>query len=880
MGFSLKKALGFALAVAAVATGVGLIAGAVTGGAVGIVAGAGATLGQAALSYAATTFLMTAGTTLALSALSPKPKAPTFDTGANASRGYETTRFGTAQPQQIIYGETKVAGVRVFDGTNGSDNKYLHRVVAIAGHPITSYEKIYLNDEEVTLDANGFVTSPSQYNGLVRIKKRLGYESAQVFSDLISEIPEWTNQHTLVDTAALYIRFEFDQDAFPNGIPEVTTVVKGKAVHDPRTNTNGYSNNPALCIRDFLINSKYGLGEVSNNIDDTSFSAAANACEASSSIYSGDKFTCNGAFLVGTEPQETIVQLLTSMAGTSWYAQGKWRIKAGVWTAPVEDFNEDDLRSGITVSTRHSRRDNFNVVRGTFRGESTNWQSTDYIPVKDTNAIEVDGQEVVQDYNLFFTTDHDRARHLARVLLEANRNQIVFTAKFGLKAFKVQVGDNVRITNEQMGFENKLFRVTNWTFGLENNLDLSVTMTLAETREEIFNFVDDGEIYERDNTNLPSRFDVPNVGISVNVIPKVINQKLSNFVEINVTSSQPERVREVAVTYRKTTESTIRQVGVGPLGRFEIPDLEDGTYFFTATPRNGLGVKGRSKTFTKNIQGLLDPPPAVTNFTSDVSGSNSIELSWDAVDDPTLSYYKIRYAYDTSPTNTSGWSNSTTIVEKVARPATSVVVPARAGTYLIKAYDKYDLSSTTATKIFVDENRVPNYTSFVLGDIEGTSYSGTYYGFNGTKTNTIVSNNELIIDSNSTAPATGEYIFNDYVTVYTNRQVRIKQQVQFTRLQESQALFDNLPPQNFDTLSGNFDDLTTFDEFEDVDVELWVSIATTNPSFPSTVWSDYEPVKSGIMYGWAFRPKLILKTKTPEVTPSVSFARITVHYQQ
>lgn len=487
----------------------------------------------------------------------------------------------------------------------------------------------------------------------------------------------------------------------------------------------------------------------------------------------------------------------------------------------------------------------------------------------------------MQDYNLFFTTDHDRARHLARVLLETNRNQLVFTAKFGLKAFKVQVGDNIRITNEQMGFENKLFRVTNWTFGLETNLDLSVTMTLAETREEIFNFVDDGEIYERDNTTLPSRFEVPKVGINVTVIPKVINQKLSNFVEINTTSSQPERVREVTVTYRPTNDALkTTAVGTGPLGRFEILDLEDGDYFFTVTPKNGLGVKGAPTTFRKRVQGLLSPPSAVSNFNSDVAGDNSIELSWNAVDDPALSYYKIRYAYDTSATNNTGWSNSTTIVEKVARPATSVTVPARAGTYLIKAYDKYGLSSSTATKLYIDENWVPNYASFVLGGIEGTyPDSSTYYGFNGAKTNTIISNNTLIIDSNATAPATGEYIFDDYVTVNTNRQVRIKQQVQFTRLQESQALFDNLPPDPFDTLSGNFDSLTDFTEFDDVEVELYVSIATANPSFPSTVWSDYVPVKSGIMYGWAFRPKLILKTKTPEVTPAVSYARITIHYQ-
>ena len=57
--------------------------------------------------------------------------------------------------------------------------------------------------------------------------------------------------------------------------------------------------------------------------------------------------------------------------------QGKWRCKAGSYTSPkMIDFTEEDLRGQLNIKTRGSRRDNFNVVRGKFRGAGNNFRRT------------------------------------------------------------------------------------------------------------------------------------------------------------------------------------------------------------------------------------------------------------------------------------------------------------------------------------------------------------------------------------------------------------------------------------------------------------------------------------------------------------------------
>ena len=145
------------------------------------------------------------------------------------------------------------------------------------------------------------------------------------------------------------------------------------------------------------------------------------------------------------QPVDVIQDLLTTMGGTLWYGQGKWRMKAAVWSNPTLTLDEDDLRSEVSIATRHSGRDNFNVIRGTWRGEDSDWQITDFPEYKVAQAITDDGGfENVQDMELAFTTTVNEAQRIARINYERNREQLTVTATFGLRAFQCQVGDFIQ----------------------------------------------------------------------------------------------------------------------------------------------------------------------------------------------------------------------------------------------------------------------------------------------------------------------------------------------------------------------------------------------------------------------------------------------------
>ena len=310
------------------------------------------------------------------------------------------------------------------------------------------------------------------------------------------------------------------------------------------------------------------------------------------------------------------------MDGLLWYAQGKWRMKPAYYTSPVLDLNEDDLRSGIQISTRHSRRDNFNVVKGTFRGPESDYQPSDFPQVPILNSATYDallaadgGQESVIDLSLPFTDNTTEARRIARITLERNRQQLTVQAAFGMKAFQVQVGDIIRLTNTRFGWTNKEFEVVAWNFGLAGEYDIQVNMTLREISESVFDEVSDGAVYESDNTTLPSPFDVPDIGLTSSQEYRIINEHLTNVLVIDVTADSPERIDYVEVEYKLSTDSNYSTLTTGDLGRFEIidikvPDIDPNTGLATSTITydiraraiNAFGIKGEFETISFTIK--------------------------------------------------------------------------------------------------------------------------------------------------------------------------------------------------------------------------------------------------------------------------------------
>jgi len=380
----------------------------------------------------------------------------------NANFGTKfTTRTPTA-PRQIVYGQTRVGGILAHIETTGTDNVILHQVIVIAGHEIDSLVKVKFGDTDLTLDSGTTISGSTVFkatntkykntenenkidgNGtLVQLTFENGSQTtANGF--LRSQLSSITADHKFKDCAYVYIKMVHDAEKFAGGIPAISFEVKGKKIYDPRSGETAFTDstgeqigsNPALCIRDYLSNTVYGLKATSSELNDTTnaggFNSAATTCEQQVNDIDGsaqNRYTANGFTNFSASGEGILEGLLTSMAGRLTYVNGKFNVFAGATQTPSLTITDDDLLSDISVATNPNSGDLYNTVKPVYTDASTNYTAAD-APVfqsstflnADTPSGESTANYVKQlEIRMPFTTNPSTAQRIARIKLNEQR---------------------------------------------------------------------------------------------------------------------------------------------------------------------------------------------------------------------------------------------------------------------------------------------------------------------------------------------------------------------------------------------------------------------------------------------------------------------------
>ena len=564
------------------------------------------------LGYLASAAVYTAGMA-AMNALAPSPQIP--DLGGLNTNAYVSEATGRtqtirqpAQPKRVVYGTIRVGGVITFIGTEGAKNKFLHVLVTFTGHPIHSFSSFRIDDQNVTL-AGSSVTAPSRYikNGvrLVNIYTRVGNFNQAAHATLTNVFGNFTSEYKQSGCANAHCRFEFDDEAYPNGLPNVTAVINGVTnIFDPRTSTSGFTRNSALCIRDYLTNSEYGMGLTSAEIDDTSFIQAANDCQDQIGRTDGtneNRYETNGSFTVDRSHKQIITELLSACAGTLTYQNGKFSLKVGKAVASYHTaLDEDDFLSAVDLRTKISIGEQYNQVKGTFTTPFNNtFLPTDYPPVISSTFLAQDNNFVrTLDMPAPFTTSQTMAQRLAKIALFRSRQQISISSTFSLKAFNLKAGDVVAVSFERFGFTNKLFEVASWTLTPISSETLGVEMLLREYNANVYTWLasDDEAVFELDDSLLPDPFSISPPTLTVTQEVQTINQKATTVIVAVVTASDLYSTTfEVDVQRQSSggiavTEDVI-SLGRSSSSRFEYADVETGdVYRVRARSRSNLGT--------------------------------------------------------------------------------------------------------------------------------------------------------------------------------------------------------------------------------------------------------------------------------------------------
>jgi predicted phage tail protein len=559
---------------------------------------------------------------------------------------------------------------------------------------IQSIEEIYVDDKLVTFasalthgtvvevgsgDANFYKDSTSH----IQVQAFLGLDN-QVSSSILSTSTNWGTDHRLRGVAYLAFRFKWNQDIF-GSLPDIKVVVKGKKIYDPRTTTTAYSSNSALCLLDYLRNPRYGKGLPDSAFEANfqSFQDSADECETQVTPYSGgtdiDLFETNAVIDSSQKLINNVSLLLNPMRAIFSYNQGTYKLNIENTGTATYTITADNVIGGIKV-IGETKNKKYNRVIGTFVNPEKNWQEdTVTFPPADDSALPVGDQHATLlaldngtllegNFDFPYITNPYQAEELCEIILRRSRNALAIEVTVTSEFLDVVVGDILNITYTTAGFSAKPFRVYSVTI----NPDLTVALSLTEHQDNFYTWTSKSEAPTIADTNLPN----PNVvqpPASVTLSDQLIAYNDGTVIvalDIAIGASPDSFVDYYQVEYKKQSETDYQIHGQGTgLNQRVLNVIDQEVYDVRVKAVNSIGASSTYVTATRTIVGSTEAPADVTDFSCNIIGSEA-HLSWEQIPDLDLAYYQIRFS---TLTTGAEWNNSVSLIEKVSRPATSIL---------------------------------------------------------------------------------------------------------------------------------------------------------------------------------------------------------------
>ncbi|WP_367394519.1 phage tail protein [Cupriavidus sp. Agwp_2] len=815
-------------------------------------------------------------------------EAKTYTYNVVGGQASATVNIGVA-PSQVTGCVAMVSG-----GEGFGDQQVPISAVWNSGSPIVQFPSIPAGAGQVILMYEMHTTK-----SLVRINKHLGSPDQLADSNLYSEVPQWTVDHRLRGVCYLYVRLEYDPDIFPNGIPNVKAVVRGKRVYDPRNGNTYWTYNWALCVYDYLRDER-GFGCTDADIDVGSVIAAANISDELVPVSGGvqSRYELQGVVMSDKSPRDNLAEMVSAGGAAVVLSGGMFRVFAGAYDVPTVTLTESDLRGPVKVQPRMSRKDLFNVVKGTFVDRAKYWQPGDFPAVRNSAYAADDGEVIERDIELPFTTDAIVAQRLAKIILERSRQGIVVEFPAKLTAFQLTAYSTVKLTLAKFGWTDKVFRVMSWKMSADGGVDLVLNEEAAAVYD--WSMGNATVVDPAPDTNLPNPYVVESLGqirlesgedqLILSQSGAVISRLLISWALASEAALQLGG--RVELQYRRATDVdwTALPTLTASTTSFYLSPVEDGAaYSVRGRYVSAIGVRSPSWTYSPVhvVTGKLAPPSNLTGLSLTVLNGFA-NLTWNAATDLDVrngGQARIRHTTDLVQPS---WGSAIDIGGYISGAANSAQLPLLEGVYLAKWIDSTGNESPAAAMVIT--------TAPSLDSLNVVATIAEQPNFAGTKTNIVfdpalngiklvgaglIDDQGLIdasglwdaqgsidslgpidtvvgsggwglIDSLGGVVASGEYVFSGSLDLGVVERSRLT------------ATIDAVSFDTGDMIDFRYDFIDTWESVDgtrinDTAVSLYVRTTEDNP-IGSPTWSAWQRFSMGDYEARAFQWKVVLES--------------------
>jgi hypothetical protein len=610
----------------------------------------------------------------------------------------------------IIYGRQRV-GALIF--AVGAFNNRLYLGCLWCAGPVEAIESVTINDEEVDWGVDDY--DKHDYVGAV---------GQGVDSWLAQAVSGYSSTMTMlvggVQVPMCYSVIECQQN--DNGFPQVQAIIKGRKVYDPRTAAWGYSQNPALCLADWITNATFGQGLT---VDWDSVTAAANYCDED--LGGGHKRRQLDLVLANELPVAQWTDILRAYAGCYIAHDGtKLRLVPDKDTTAARALTASNIVAGSLQLSRLSEFDRATVYEVSFT-------DTRSLPWKTATAratlTGVDAGTRSRAVSSITMPGITRAKQAYREALERLAIDYTTDLEATWETFDEGaadlIGDIVTLTHP-IGLTAEAFRIVDVVLVSPGRWQVQARQHNASIYSNDITATDTDDF-----TDLPDPGDIPaptGITAASGTAYLLVANDGTIVSRIYVTWTIPATylyARRAEVQFKRVTDSTWQTAATVDQTSAFCSSVQDGeTYDLRVRIVNSLGQTGEWGTAQHVVVGKTEPPPDVTTFSVSAYGSGTRQFTWTmASPPPDLAGYKLRWVLGSS----GSWATMTDLHTgiQVASPYETDALAGGEYTFAIKAVDTSGNESVTAQYITVTLPDQPMSGLLTAVDCYADGWSGT-----------------------------------------------------------------------------------------------------------------------------------------------------------
>lgn len=561
----------------------------------------------------------------------------------------------------LVYGSGYYGSV-ITDAIISSDNTTMYYVMACAEvtSGTNSFGDIYLDSRLVTFDGTDQTKVVSLTNNSGQIDTKMagnifiykysngsssGVNTSQTAIQVLQDsgIPvarRWTSTNTMDNTTFIIVKLIYNYEKQVTGLNQV------------KTNIINTINKPGDVLLDYMQNTRYGCAIPLTQIDTASLTALNTYSDelitfvpVGGGSTTQARYRINGPIDLNNNCLTNLQQIADACDSWIQYSElvGKWKVVINKEFDGLEEdlyhVNSDVIIGGIDI-TPLDLNQTYNSIEVQYPNST----------IKDQNAVSViDLTDAATDWyrpDLLSPNEADnrltiqyqvvnnyvQAMYLGVRRLLQSREDLTIQCMLDYSGIQIEAGDVVRVTLEEYGWANKLFRVSTVTEIKKEDGNLGASIIAFEYNADVYadNAIQDFEL--ADNTGLTD----PNI-IATPIAPTVATDYANTINTMTITGTVPSTGQVLYLDFNYGTSSNSQThnyytTSKNKNGSALTPgatlstvstDLPAGNWYWSVTARNNnAGVRGPSSTLVSGWPGTNVTTWDSANNTGGITNNN------------------------------------------------------------------------------------------------------------------------------------------------------------------------------------------------------------------------------------------------------------------